>query len=90
MSALHSFEGDTDAALAKLAQVEFVVTDCDGTLLYTDKTLGQRAIDSVRRLKQVGVQFPSPAAGREGSCGVSSMRRWTWIHRMRRITAAVW
>ncbi len=36
---LHSESGDTGAALAKLAQVELVVSDCDGTLLYTDKTL---------------------------------------------------
>jgi Cof subfamily protein (haloacid dehalogenase superfamily) len=62
---LHSDSGDLDAALAKLARVELVVTDCDGTLLYTDKRLGQRAIDSVMRLHAAGVKFTA-ASSRPG------------------------
>jgi Cof subfamily protein (haloacid dehalogenase superfamily) len=65
MSVLHSVGGNTEEALAKLAQIELVVTDCDGTLLYTDKTLGQRAIDSVHRLKDKGVRFTA-ASSRPG------------------------
>ncbi len=63
--ALHSVGGDTDAALAKLAKVEFVVTDCDGTLLYTDKALGERAVASVMRLHEAGVKF-TVASSRPG------------------------
>ncbi|KND62021.1 Hydrolase (HAD superfamily) [Candidatus Burkholderia verschuerenii] len=62
---LHSVSGDTDAALEKLAQVELVVTDCDGTLLYTDKTLGDRAIAAVMGLHAAGVQF-TVASSRPG------------------------
>jgi Cof subfamily protein (haloacid dehalogenase superfamily) len=62
---LFSATGDGAAAFAALAQVELVVTDCDGTLLYTDKTLGQPAIDAVRRLQQAGVRFTA-ASSRPG------------------------
>src|ERR1700760_3796914 len=62
---LHSVSGDLDAALSKLAQVQLVVTDCDGTLLYTDKSLGQRAIAAVRGLREAGVEFTA-ASSRPG------------------------
>ncbi|SAK72971.1 Cof-like hydrolase [Caballeronia temeraria] len=62
---LHSATGDADAAFAALAKAELVVTDCDGTLLYTDKALGQPAIDAVRRLKDAGVRF-TVASSRPG------------------------
>ncbi len=73
---LRSDAGDSaaqDAALARLAQVELVVTDCDGTLLYTDKMLGAllgallgaRAIDAVLRLEAAGVCF-TVASSRPG------------------------
>jgi Cof subfamily protein (haloacid dehalogenase superfamily) len=62
---LHSESGDTGAALAKLAQVELVVTDCDGTLLYTDKSLGDRAVAAVMGLHDAGVQF-TVASSRPG------------------------
>jgi Cof subfamily protein (haloacid dehalogenase superfamily) len=62
---LHSATGDGAAAFAALAKVELVVTDCDGTLLYTDKTLGQPAIDAVRRLREAGVRFTA-ASSRPG------------------------
>ncbi|WP_250502927.1 MULTISPECIES: HAD family hydrolase [unclassified Caballeronia] len=62
---LHSVNGDADAAFAALAKAELVVTDCDGTLLHTDKALGQPAIDAVRRLKEAGVRF-TVASSRPG------------------------
>ncbi|SAK57237.1 Cof-like hydrolase [Caballeronia hypogeia] len=62
---LHSATGDGAAAFDALARVELVVTDCDGTLLYTDKALGQPAIDAVRRLQQAGVRF-TVASSRPG------------------------
>ncbi|WP_250440555.1 HAD family hydrolase [Caballeronia sp. AZ1_KS37] len=62
---LYSVNGDADAAFAALAKAELVVTDCDGTLLYTDKALGQPAIDAVRRLKEAGVRF-TVASSRPG------------------------
>jgi Cof subfamily protein (haloacid dehalogenase superfamily) len=62
---LHSVSGDLDAAFARLAKVELVVTDCDGTLLYTDKTLGNRAVAAVRRLREAGVEFTA-ASSRPG------------------------
>ncbi|KNH04612.1 Hydrolase (HAD superfamily) [Candidatus Burkholderia brachyanthoides] len=62
---LHSETGDTGAALAKLAQVELVVSDCDGTLLYTDKSLGDRAVAAVMSLHAAGVQF-TVASSRPG------------------------
>jgi Cof subfamily protein (haloacid dehalogenase superfamily) len=65
MSVLHSVSGNTEEALARLARVELVVTDCDGTLLYTDKTLGQPAIDAVKRLRAAGVEFTA-ASSRPG------------------------
>ncbi|SAL48530.1 Cof-like hydrolase [Caballeronia cordobensis] len=62
---LFSATGDGAAAFDALAQVELVVTDCDGTLLYTDKALGQPAIDAVRRLLDAGVRF-TVASSRPG------------------------
>ncbi|MDR5828488.1 HAD family hydrolase [Caballeronia sp. LP006] len=62
---LHSATGDGAAAFEALAKVELVVTDCDGTLLYTDKTLGDKAVDAVRRLREAGVQF-TVASSRPG------------------------
>jgi Cof subfamily protein (haloacid dehalogenase superfamily) len=62
---LHSVSGDLDAALDTLARVELVVTDCDGTLLYTDKRLGERAVTAARRLRDAGVQF-TVASSRPG------------------------
>ncbi|SAK92893.1 Cof-like hydrolase [Caballeronia fortuita] len=62
---LYSENGDADAAFEALASVQLVVTDCDGTLLYTDKALGQPAIDAVRRLKDAGVRF-TVASSRPG------------------------
>src|SRR6516225_4851367 len=62
---LHSVTGDGAAAFEALARVELVVTDCDGTLLYTDKALGQPAIDAVRRLREAGVRF-TVASSRPG------------------------
>jgi Cof subfamily protein (haloacid dehalogenase superfamily) len=56
---------DDDAAYEALAKVELVVTDCDGTLLYTDKALGEPAVDAVRRLKEAGVRF-TVASSRPG------------------------
>ncbi|SAK51491.1 Cof-like hydrolase [Caballeronia catudaia] len=64
-SGLFSAAGDSAAAFEALAQAELVVTDCDGTLLYTDKTLGQPAIDAVRRLREAGVRF-TVASSRPG------------------------
>lgn len=62
---LFSATGDGAAAFDALAQAELVVTDCDGTLLYTDKALGQPAIDAVRRLRDAGVRFTA-ASSRPG------------------------
>ena len=62
---LHSATGDGTAAFDTLARAELVVTDCDGTLLYTDKTLGQPAKDAVRRLRDAGVRF-TVASSRPG------------------------
>jgi Cof subfamily protein (haloacid dehalogenase superfamily) len=62
---LHSVSGDLDTALEKLAKVQLVVTDCDGTLLYTDKSLGNRAVTAVKRLRETGVEF-TVASSRPG------------------------
>ncbi|SAK53059.1 Cof-like hydrolase [Caballeronia pedi] len=62
---LHSATGDGAAAFDALANVELVVTDCDGTLLYTDKALGEPAKDAVRRLREAGVRF-TVASSRPG------------------------
>jgi len=62
---LHSATGDGAAAFEALARAELVVTDCDGTLLYTDKALGQPAKDAVRRLREAGVRF-TVASSRPG------------------------
>ncbi|KMZ13664.1 Hydrolase (HAD superfamily) [Candidatus Burkholderia humilis] len=62
---LHSVSGNLERALDKLAKVELVVTDCDGTLLYTDKSLGNRAIAAVKELRAAGVEF-TVASSRSG------------------------
>ncbi|BBP98399.1 hypothetical protein BSFA1_35280 [Burkholderia sp. SFA1] len=62
---LFSATGDGAAAFDALAHAELVVTDCDGTLLYTDKALGQPAIDAVRRLLDARVRF-TVASSRPG------------------------
>ena len=46
-----------EQALAALAKVELVISDCDGTLLYTDKSLGEPAKEAVRNLTAAGVRF---------------------------------
>ncbi|SAK88776.1 Cof-type HAD-IIB family hydrolase [Caballeronia ptereochthonis] len=62
---LHGVTGDGAAAFEALARAELVVTDCDGTLLYTDKALGEPAKDAVRRLRAAGVRF-TVASSRPG------------------------
>jgi hypothetical protein len=57
--------GDPERALAALAKVELVISDCDGTLLYTDKSLGEAAKDAVRNLTAAGVRF-TVASSRPG------------------------
>ncbi|HEV7836274.1 MAG TPA: HAD family hydrolase [Caballeronia sp.] len=52
-------------ALAALAKVELVISDCDGTLLYTDKSLGEPAKEAVRNLNAAGVRF-TVASSRPG------------------------
>jgi Cof subfamily protein (haloacid dehalogenase superfamily) len=56
---------DPEQALAALAKVELVISDCDGTLLYTDKSLGEPAKDAVRTLTTAGVRF-TVASSRPG------------------------
>jgi Cof subfamily protein (haloacid dehalogenase superfamily) len=57
--------GGSAQALAALAKVELVISDCDGTLLYTDKSLGEAAKEAVRNLTAAGVQF-TVASSRPG------------------------
>ncbi|SAL32162.1 Cof-type HAD-IIB family hydrolase [Caballeronia humi] len=57
--------GDGQAAFDQLAQIDLVITDCDGTLLHTDKSLSAAAIDAVRRLHAAGVKF-AVASSRPG------------------------
>jgi len=57
--------GDPEQALAALAKVELVISDCDGTLLYTDKSLGEPAKEAVRNLTAAGVRF-TVASSRPG------------------------
>jgi Cof subfamily protein (haloacid dehalogenase superfamily) len=54
-----------ERALNALAKIELVITDCDGTLLYTDKSLGEAAKDAVRNLAAAGVRF-TVASSRPG------------------------
>jgi Cof subfamily protein (haloacid dehalogenase superfamily) len=54
-----------EQALAALAKVELVISDCDGTLLYTDKSLGEPAKQAVRNLNAAGVRF-TVASSRPG------------------------
>jgi Cof subfamily protein (haloacid dehalogenase superfamily) len=63
---LHSVDGDGAAALEALAHVELVVSDCDGTLLHTDKSISDAAKDAVRRLHEAGVAF-TVASSRPGA-----------------------
>ena len=56
---------DPERALAVLARVELVISDCDGTLLYTDKSLGEPAKEAVRNLTSAGVRF-TVASSRPG------------------------
>jgi len=58
-------QDDSDRALKALSKVELVITDCDGTLLYTDKTLGEPAKEAVRNLSAAGVRF-TVASSRPG------------------------
>jgi Cof subfamily protein (haloacid dehalogenase superfamily) len=58
-------QGDPDRALDALSKIELVITDCDGTLLYTDKTLGEPAKEAVRNLSAAGVRF-TVASSRPG------------------------
>lgn len=62
---LSSGHGDAEQALAALAKVELVISDCDGTLLYTDKSLGEPAQEAVRNLTAAGVRF-TVASSRPG------------------------
>ena len=62
---LSSGHNDPEQALAALAKVELVISDCDGTLLYTDKTLGEPAKEAVRNLTAAGVRF-TVASSRPG------------------------
>src|SRR5260370_20260178 len=57
--------GDPKLALDALAKIELVITDCDGTLLYTDKSLGEPAKEAVRNLTAAGVRF-TVASSRPG------------------------
>ena len=63
---LHSVTGDGAAAFEALAQVQLVVSDCDGTLLHTDKSISEAAKDAVRRLHEAGVEF-TVASSRPGA-----------------------
>ncbi|QSN62927.1 HAD family hydrolase [Caballeronia sp. M1242] len=63
---LHSISGDAAAAFEALAHVQLVVSDCDGTLLHTDKSISEPAKDAVRRLRQAGVEF-TVASSRPGA-----------------------
>jgi Cof subfamily protein (haloacid dehalogenase superfamily) len=58
--------GDADEALARLARVELVISDCDGTLLHTDKSLSTPAQEAVRALTAAGVRF-TVASSRPGA-----------------------
>jgi len=58
-------QDDSDRAAEALSKVELVITDCDGTLLYTDKTLGEPAKEAVRNLSAAGVRF-TVASSRPG------------------------
>jgi Cof subfamily protein (haloacid dehalogenase superfamily) len=57
--------GNPEQALAALARIELVISDCDGTLLYTDKSLGEPAKEAVRALTAAGVRF-TVASSRPG------------------------
>jgi Cof subfamily protein (haloacid dehalogenase superfamily) len=63
---LRAVIGDGQAAFDALAQIDLVITDCDGTLLHTDKSLSRAAVDAVRRLHAAGVKF-TVASSRPGA-----------------------
>lgn len=56
---------DPQEAFNALSKVQLVISDCDGTLLHTDKTLADPAIQAVRALKDAGVRF-TVASSRPG------------------------
>lgn len=56
---------DPTQAFDALAQVELVISDCDGTLLHTDKTLAEPAKQAVSALRDAGVRF-TVASSRPG------------------------
>jgi Cof subfamily protein (haloacid dehalogenase superfamily) len=58
--------GDAAQAFAALARIQLVISDCDGTLLHTDKSLSQAAKDAVRALTASGVRF-TVASSRPGA-----------------------
>ena len=63
---LRAVIGDGQAAFDALAQIDLVITDCDGTLLHTDKSLSRAAVEAVRRLRAAGVKF-TVASSRPGA-----------------------
>jgi Cof subfamily protein (haloacid dehalogenase superfamily) len=65
-SDLRVTHGDAGQVFAALARVELVISDCDGTLLHTDKSLSQAAQDAVRALTAAGVRF-TVASSRPGA-----------------------
>jgi Cof subfamily protein (haloacid dehalogenase superfamily) len=62
--------GDAAGALDALAQIQLVISDCDGTLLLNDKSISPAAQDAVRGLHAAGVKFTvassRPGAGMRG------------------------
>jgi Cof subfamily protein (haloacid dehalogenase superfamily) len=63
---LRTSGGDGDQAYDALAKIELVISDCDGTLLHTDKSLSTPAKDAVRALTDAGVRF-TVASSRPGA-----------------------
>jgi Cof subfamily protein (haloacid dehalogenase superfamily) len=56
---------DPQQAFDALARVELVISDCAGTLLHTDKSLGDAAKEAVSALRAAGVRF-TVASSRPG------------------------
>lgn len=56
---------DPQQAFDALGRVELVISDCDGTLLHTDKTLAEPAKQAVLALRSAGVRF-TVASSRPG------------------------
>jgi Cof subfamily protein (haloacid dehalogenase superfamily) len=63
---LRASRGDASQAYEALAKIELVISDCDGTLLHTDKSLSTPAKDAVRALTDAGVRF-TVASSRPGA-----------------------